>query len=351
MGKKKKVFLIKAHEKVKKLDDDADIVYVYTVKAHASRINSFRGKSGNATVVVIYVEKYSKYKDMLPEVKVYAKKRYGDDFEIHYPEAVRKKAVKRGFFAAGNLEGIGLPPILMARMERLPKEKRAEFEARQVLDFEKRAGYNKFPKTLKSNADIDKMRKELLREDAEGTALFLKKCAELQPTSESYYEYALWLYDIKKYAEAKEEFIRTIEIDGEHAYAHYFLAKIYANDMQLAEAECHYRKAFEFEPEDMLIMCEYISFLDRCEKYEIVQKECRRILKNDPYNPLIRISLIRSLHKSGRMEESQEEFCRFLELEPEPDSIHRKAFEKIRDEFYSESGENGGKVKIIEKEK
>ena len=312
MEKKKKVFMIKAHEKVRKLPKDAELVYVYTVKAHASRIKSFKDGAFGATVVVIYIDEYGKYKDMISEVEGYAKKRFGDDFEIEYPQITKKKQRESIFISKHRATDTVFPGMPGISLHGDSDEINAGA-----------AG------TGESNIDMDRVREYLIKNKPEETAQSLKKLCKLKPCTENYMEYALWLYDIKKYSDAKKQFLKVLDINPKDRFAHSHLSEIYRIERNFEKALVHLKFLIDLKLKDKGIDYSYISCLIDCGKYDIAEKECKKILKEDKYYSLIRMSLVYALSHSCKAEEAQEELDKLVELEPKEGSVHKKTYDKI----------------------
>lgn len=327
MEKKKKVFMIKAHEKVKKLPDDADAVYVYTVKAHASRIKSFKDGAGGATVVIIYVEEYGKYKDMLSEVEGYAKKRYEDDFEISYPLTTKKKQRESIFISKHGTRDTFFPGVPGISLHGDPNEINAMAVNR--FDFGKTPDYRKVHEMGENNIDMDRVREYLIKKKPEETARSYKKMCELKPCADTYMEYALWLYDIKKYDDAKKQFLKVLDINPKDRFAHYHLAEIYKIEKNFEKALVHLSILLELDPKDKGIEFSYISCLVDGGKYDLAETKCRKILKEDKYNSLIRMSLVYALFHSGKLDEAQNELNKLVELEPKEGTVQKKTYNKI----------------------
>ncbi|RLG14542.1 MAG: hypothetical protein DRN71_02945 [Candidatus Nanohalarchaeota archaeon] len=321
MEKKKKVFMIKAHEKVKKLPKDADAVYVYTVKAHASRIKSFKDGAFGATVVVIYVEEYGKYKDMLSEVEGYAKKRYGNDFEISYPLTIRKKLRQSG--ASDSF----FPSVPGISLHRDYNEKNDDTGNR--FGFGNIPDYQKVHEMGDSNIDMDRVREYLAKKKPDETARLYQKMCELKPCADTYLDYAMWLYDIKKYAGAKKQFLKVLDINPKDGFAHYHLAEIYRIEKNFEKAVVHLKFLLELDPKDNGIELSYVSCLVDWGKYDFAEKECKKILKEDKYNSAVRMSLIYALFHSGKLDEAQNELDKLVEFEPKEGSAKKKTYNKI----------------------
>ena len=65
---------------------------------------------------------------------------------------------------------------------------------------------------------------------------------------EEHYNKGVANYNAGKYEEAKADLVKVVELNPEHDYAQYYLARAYAALEDVANAKVHYQKVLELLP-------------------------------------------------------------------------------------------------------
>ncbi|KYK36599.1 MAG: hypothetical protein AYK18_02580 [Theionarchaea archaeon DG-70] len=94
--------------------------------------------------------------------------------------------------------------------------------------------------------------------------------------------YAILLYEINRFEEAEDHYKKALDINPEDADAHYNYAILLKEINRFEEAEDHYKKALEINPEDADAHYNYAILLEEINRFEEAEDHYKKALDINP---------------------------------------------------------------------
>ncbi len=140
---------------------------------------------------------------------------------------------------------------------------------------------------------------------------------------EAHYNYAILLKNLGRNEEAEKHYKRALEIDPDDAEAHYNYAILLQNLGRKKEAEKHYKRALEIDPEYAAAHYNYAILLEELGRKKEAEKHYKRALEIDPDYAKDWANLGRLYQTTSRPTEARRCYKRALKLGTLPDGGER----------------------------
>ncbi|MBU7011755.1 MAG: tetratricopeptide repeat protein [Theionarchaea archaeon] len=156
--------------------------------------------------------------------------------------------------------------------------------------------------------------------------------------------YAILLYEINRFEEAEDHYKKALDINPEDADAHNNYAILLYEINRFEEAEDHYKKALDINPEYADAHYNYAILLEEINRFEEAEDHYKKALNINPEDAKAHNNYAILLEEINRFEEAEDHYKKALEINPE----YAKAYGNLGI-LYSDQKKYSKAVKSLEK--
>ncbi len=121
--------------------------------------------------------------------------------------------------------------------------------------------------------------------------------------------------------QAADAYRRALDLDPSLAAAHTNLGNIYYRMGRTADARAHYERALALDPDQPEARYNLANIHEEAGRLELAIAEYRRVVATCPEFPDAHFNLALALERVGSKVQAANHFHRYMELDPDPDSL------------------------------